>query len=224
MEKVMYLLWGDARIDDDVAAALRAGPFAAVGIHDDDAAAAPSPAPAPAGERAHVAFASAWVDCYQRRSDADAAVDALGLPWDAYLVVESLYEDYATAPPDGGRSPGVLTVALIHRPSGLDEPTWLHNWHEVQSPRSAVLQPRCRYVRNRVVQRLTEGAPEIDGIVEEAWSSADVVADPMLFFNTGGDPDALGPMVTEMLANVEACLDLGRLRSTTMSEYLLRTQ
>ncbi|MDQ3293436.1 MAG: hypothetical protein M3527_03150, partial [Actinomycetota bacterium] len=222
MEKVMYLFWGDGPVDADAATALRAGPFVSVGLHDGDAVHAPSPAPAAPGERTHVAFAGAWVDCYQRREEADAAVAAFGLPWDAYLVVESLYEDYATPPTPGQRSAGVLTVALIHRPAALDEPTWLHNWHEVQSPRSGELQPRCRYVRNRVVQRLTDGAPPIDGIVEEAWPSTKVVADPMLFFNTGGDPEALGPMVTEMLANVEACLDLARLRSTTMSEYLLQ--
>jgi hypothetical protein len=222
MEKVLYVLWGDGPVGDDVVDALRAGPFASVGAHDEAAAAAPSPAPAPPGEPVHVAFASAWVDCYQRRAEADAAVAATGLDHHAYLVVESLYEQYPTMPAPGERSPGVLTVALIHRPDGLDEATWLHNWHEVQSPRSGELQPRRRYVRNRVVQRLTPGAPEVDGIVEEAWPSVEHVADPMLFFETGGDPDKLGPMVTEMLANVEACLDLARLRSATMSEWLLR--
>ena len=75
-------------------------------------------------------------------------------------------------------------------------------------------------MRNRVVQPLTFEAPVVDGIVEEAWASAEVVADPMLFFETGGDPDKLGPMVEEMMANVVACLDLEKLRSTTMSEYL----
>ena len=78
-------------------------------------------------------------------------------------------------------------------------------------------------MRNRVVQALTPGAPEVDGIVEEAWASVEVVADPMLFFETGGDPERLGPMVEEMVANVNACLDLARLRSTTMSEDLIKT-
>jgi hypothetical protein len=49
------------------------------------------------------------------------------------------------------------------------------------------------------------------------------VADPMLFFNAGGDPDRLQAHLREMFDNVEACLDLARLRSTTMSEYLLKT-
>ena len=228
MEKVVYLVRAlpDPAAGDLLREELRAlvGSLdvhaATVLVHDTDAAAAPSPAPAPEGERTHVAELSVWVDCYQTCPEID-----LGPDYDvaAHLVVESLYEDYDAPPRAGERSPGVLTVATLHRPAGLGEEEWLHNWHEVQSPESGRLQPRKRYVRNRVVQALTPGAPEVDGIVEEAWASAEVVADPMLFFNTGGDPERLGPLIEEMLANVNACLDLARLRSTTMSEYLVKT-
>ncbi len=227
MEKVVYLVRalpdpaaGDLLREELLALAAALDVHAAtVLVHDTEAAAAPSPAPASEGERTHVAVLSAWVDCYQSRPDLE-----LGADYDVatHLVVESLYEDYDSPPPAGARSPGVLTVATLHRPADLAEAEWIHNWHEVQSPESARLQPRKRYVRNRVVQALTPGAPEVDGIVEEAWASAEVVADPMLFFETGGDPARLGPMVEEMLANVNACLDLSRLRSTTMSEYLVK--
>jgi len=228
MEKVVYLVRalpdpasGDVLREELRALAGRLDVHAAtVLVHDTDASAAPSPAPAPEGERTHVAQLSVWVDCYQRRPNLD-----LGPDYDiaAHLVVESLYEEYEVPPPAGERSPGVLTVATINRPHGLGDAEWLHNWHEVQSPTSARLQPRKRYVRNRVVQPLTPGAPDIDGIVEEAWASAEVVADPMLFFDTGGDAERLGPMVEEMMASVNGCLDLARLRSTTMSEYLITT-
>ena len=46
------------------------------------------------------------------------------------------------------------------------------------------------------------------------------VADPKLFFNAGTDEE-LGANVTRMLDSVSACLDLTRLRSSTMSEYLV---
>ena len=49
------------------------------------------------------------------------------------------------------------------------------------------------------------------------------VADPMLFFNAGGDPEVMNQHLEAMMGNVIACLDLDRLRSTTMSEYLLKT-
>jgi hypothetical protein len=104
---------------------------------------------------------------------------------------------------------------------GLDYDTWIRRWHAVQSPLSAALQPRCRYVRNEVHRPITPEAPEIDGIVEEAWPSVEHVADPMLFFNAGGDPDVLNANLVAMLESVESCLDLSRLRNMTMSEYLV---
>ena len=241
MEKVVVLLWGDGGpesgdalrdrlLGETVPRLLAAGVRGlGVNVHDADAAPAPSPAPPPEGEDPHVAQVSAWLDCYEHRGEVEAAVADLGLRWASYLVVESLYEDYGTtphAPPrhwaDGDRSPGVLTVALIHRPEGLGYHEWITRWHGTQSPVSAELQPRTRYVRNEVVRSLTEGAPEIGGIVEEGWPSTDHVADPMLFFNAS-TPDQLNANVARMIASVDACLDLARLRSSTMSEYLVRS-
>lgn len=241
MEKVMYVLWGDGAPERGDALATRlltevvpqleaAGAHGVtVDVHDSAAAEAPSPAPGPEGEDPHVAVVSVWLDCYERRSEVDAAIDALGLTPAAYLVVESLYDDYGTTVhsgprnwADGERSPGVLTVALIHRPEGLPYDEWITRWHGTQSPESARLQPRTRYVRNEVVRALTPGAPEIGGIVEEAWPSANHVVDPMLFFNAT-TPEQVQDHVGQMITNVEACLDLARLRSSTMSEYLVRT-
>jgi hypothetical protein len=116
----------------------------------------------------------------------------------------------------------VLTVALIHRPDGLDYRQWISRWHGTQSPVSAELQPRTRYVRNEVVRSLSEGAPDIDGIVEEGWPSAVHVADPLLFFNATTQAE-LDANLSRMMASVGSCLDLTRLRSTTMSEYLIKS-
>ena len=242
MEKLVYLLWGPGtpasgddlrtRLLEETAPALVAAGVRrlSVNVHDSAAAEAPSPVPTPPGEDPHVAEVSAWVDSYDGRAAVDDAMSALGLAWAGYLVVESLYEDYGTTPhatarnwPDGERSPGVLTVSLIHRPADLDYAEWIARWHGTQSPLSGRLQPRCRYVRNEVVRALSPDAPEIHGIVEEAWPSAAHVADPMLFFSAGGDPKLLQANIEAMLESVTACLDLARLRNTTMSEYLLVT-
>jgi hypothetical protein len=239
VEKVIALVWGPG--DGESGDALRhqlledtlprlhgAGARAATcNVHDSAAAAAPSPAPAPEGEAPHVAEVSMWLDCYERTAGIDEALADLKLTTASYLVVESLYDDYGTTPyaaprdwPDGERSPGVLTVALIHRPEGLDYREWITRWHGTQSPVSGELQPRTRYVRNEVVRALTDGAPGIDGIVEEGWPSVEHVADPKLFFNASTDEE-LSANVSRMLDSVSACLDLGRLRSSTMSEYLV---
>ena len=241
MEKLVYLLWGPGGPDEgELLRARLLGETAtrlldagarglAVNIHDRAAAEAPSPMPAPEGEAPHCAQISVWLDSYDRRQPYDEAVGALGLPCAGYLVVESLYEDYGTTPhapprdwPDGERSPGVLTVALIHRPDGLSYREWIDRWHGTQSPLSAELQPRTRYVRNEVVRSLTVDAPEVHGVVEEAWPSARHVADPMLFYNAGS-AEQLKANVGRMLDSVNACLDLARLRSSTMSEYLIKT-
>jgi hypothetical protein len=240
MEKVIYLLWGDGtattgdslrdRLLGEVVPRLLSGVRGlSFNVHDADADPAPSPAPPPAGEEPHVAEVSVWLDSYERRGEVEAALADLGLRTAGYLVVESLYDDYGTTThasprdwPDGERSPGVMTVALIHRPEGLDYRQWIERWHGTQSPVSGELQPRTRYVRNEVVRSLTEGAPEIDGIVEEGWPSVSHVADPMLFFNAT-TPAELDANVARMIASVDACLDLVRLRSATMSEYLIRS-
>jgi hypothetical protein len=240
MEKLIYVLWGSGSPEsgDQLRTVLLTGTAPqlqriggrgiSVNVHDSDAAAAPSPVPVADGEEPHVAEVSVWLDSYDRRAGADEAIAELGLRYAGYLVTESLYQDYGTtrhsAPrdwPDGARSPGVLTVSLIHRPDGIDYRTWIERWHGTQSPLSGELQPRCRYVRNEVVRPVTADAPEVHGIVEEAWPSAAHVADPMLFFNADGDRDRLKANITAMLESVTACLDLGRLRNSTMSEYLL---
>jgi hypothetical protein len=239
VEKLIYLVWGDGsavagdalrdRLLGETAGRLADAGAHAIGVnvHDADADPAPSPAPPPEGEDPHVAEVSVWVDCYQRRDGIDRALDDLGLRTAGYLVTESLYDDYGTTPhagprdwEDGARSPGVLTVALIHRPEGLGYAEWIRRWHGTQSPVSAELQPRTRYVRNEVVRALAEDAPAVGGIVEEGWPSVGHVADPMLFFNAT-TPEELQANVGRMLDSVSACLDLTRLRSSTMSEYLV---
>jgi hypothetical protein len=240
VEKVVFLLWGvpdgaggDSlrdRLLGEVVPALRVvgARGITVNVHDRAAAEAPSPAPGLPGEDVPVAQVSLWLDSYDKRAGVDGALARAGRRVSGYLVTESVYDDYGTTPyagvrdwPDGVRSPGVLTVAFVHRPADLAYGEWIERWHGIQSPESGRLQPRTRYVRNEVHRALTPEAPEIDGIVEEGWPSTRHVADPLLFFNADGDPERLQANLDRMMANVTACLDLARLRSVTMSEYLL---
>jgi hypothetical protein len=242
MEKLMYVLWGDGRADtgdelrEELCSVTAPRLFAAgaraltVDVHDTDAAAAPPPVPAPEDEESLAALVSVWIDAYDRRDPFERALADVGHRFAGYLVLESVYDDYGTTEwsgprtwPDGERSPGVLTVALIHRPAGLEYLDWITAWHGTQSPLSAELQPRTRYVRNEVVRPVTAGAPEVNGIVEEAWPSAEHVADPMLFFNAAGDPATMQANVEKMLESVDACLDMSRFRTNSMSEYLVRS-
>ena len=166
-----------------------------VNVHDALAAQAPSPVPTPEGEDPHVAEVSIWVDSYDRRASFEKPLFDVGLVIAGYLVVESLYEDYGTTPHS---RPGTgMTVSV---PPGCSPcRSSIGPWTSTTRPGSSAgtapsrrsranSSPRCRYVRNEVVRPLTDAAPEIHGIVEEAWPSAQHVADPMLFFNARDDP------------------------------------
>ena len=126
--------------------------------------------------------------------------------------------------PDGERSPGVTMVTLMEKPDRLTEDEWLTHWHTVQSPVSEAMQPRTRYVRNTVVRAVTPDAPPYRGIVEECWPTPEHITDPMLFYCAGDDAALMKANLSEMLGSVMAFLDLDRIRSITMSEYLLKSQ
>jgi len=237
MEKLMYVMWGPGpegsnsyrdELLDEILPRIRSAEGKRVSLDvDDSESVCPSPAPGPAGEDPHVAVISAWVDCYDRRAGIETAVASMGRPFAGYRVLESLYTDYGgnqwsakRSWPPGDRSPGISTVALIHRPAGMADDDFRAAWHGVQSPRSGEIQPRSRYVRNQVVHAVTDGAPPVDGIVEECWPSIVDVTDPMRFFCANGDPELLTKNIDVMMESVTGCLDLARLRSSTMSEYL----
>jgi hypothetical protein len=245
VEKVIWVVRGPADADrgelrdalvHELAPALLDEPTVrglTMDVDDPESAGAPPPVPWPEGEPVLLATVSTWLAAYDHRGPVEARIrstaEQQGADVHGYVVTESLYTEYGESEhagprdwPDGTRSPGVLTVGLLQRPPGHDRLAWLRHWHGVQSPESAELQPRCRYVRNLVAFPLADDAPPLDGIVDEAWPSNDHVADPDLFYNGGGDPAVVQRNVERMLANVTAFLDLATFRTATMGEYLFR--
>jgi len=74
-----------------------------------------------------------------------------------------------------------------------------------------------------VFRALSEGAPPVRGIVEEAWPSLEHVTDPMLFYCADGDPYRMNAHVTQMIEEITAFIDLDTMRSVTMSEWILKS-
>lgn len=229
MEKLVYVIRERPSRDGadlrarllDLVPVLEAEGAREVAVHvADDEVGIPGPAPCPGGELPLRATVSFWMASHDRRAPAEAAVSGAGQRVDGYLVTESTWSDFGErrgSPrtwPSGERSPGVVTVALVHRNPLLDRRTFRELWYDYQSPMSEELQPRLRYIRNSVVHAVTPGAPPLDGVVVESWESADVVADIEAFHL--GDPENL----TVMLDSVATVFDLPRLRSIAMSEYL----
>ncbi|HEY6472130.1 MAG TPA: hypothetical protein VIY26_04500 [Acidimicrobiales bacterium] len=240
MEKLMYLLWPEGpRSRSDVAGAvlgdlardlLALGPLRlSIDVRDPESD-IPAPVPTPEGELAPDALVSLWLDAVDYRAPYEEALAAASGRIAGYSVVESLYRDYGgnqwSAPrswPDGARSPGVLTVALLQQHPDQSFEDWVTRWHTRISPITEAIQPRMRYVRNAVFRSLTDGAPPLGGIVEEAWPSLEHVTDPMLFYCADGDPERMNAHVTQMIEEINAFVDLSTLRSVTMSEWILKS-
>jgi hypothetical protein len=190
-----------------------------VHVADDDLGIA-GPMPCPDGELPLRAAVSFWMASHDRRGPAEDVLDGVGVRCDGYLVTESVWSDFGERRgtprdwPAGERSPGLVTLAVVHRNPLLDPRTFREFWYGHQSPMSEAVQPRLRYVRNTVVHPVTPGAPPVDGIVVESWPSEEIVNDIVAFHN--GDLVNL----TVMMDSVATVFDMGRLRSVAMSEYL----
>ena len=240
MEKLMYLTWlGEESTRSDVSEVMlgRVGeellaldPVALTIDVWDPESDIPAPVPTPEGETPLHGLVSLWVDTIEQREPFEQVIEAATVRVAGYSVVESLYREYGgnqwAAPrswPDGERSPGVVTVALLqqHPDQSFDE--WITRWHTRISPITEAIQPRTRYVRNAVFRPITDGAPPVAGIVEEGWPSLEHVTDPMLFYCADGDPERMNAHVTQMIDEINAFVDLSTLRSVTMSEWILKS-
>jgi hypothetical protein len=240
VEKLMYLMWpeaarsraeaADAVLGELAKELLALGPLRlSIDVRDPESD-IPAPVPTPEGELPADALVSLWLDAVDERAPYEEVLAAAGGTSAGYSVVESLYRDYGanqwSVPrywPDGVRSPGVLTVALLEQHPDQSFEEWITRWHTRISPVTEAIQPRMRYVRNAVFRPLTVAAPPFRGIVEEAWPSLDHVTDPMLFYCADGDPDRLNAHVTQMIEEISAFVDLSTLRSVTMSEWILKS-
>jgi hypothetical protein len=240
MEKLMYLAWLDPETPRAAAADVILGEVApdllALGPHRlsidvwDPESDIPAPVPTPEGETPLHGLVSLWIDAVDHRTPYEEVLCAATTRLAGYEVVESLYRDYGgnqwSGPrdwPDGVRSPGVLTVALLQQHPDQTFEEWMTRWHTRISPITEAIQPRSRYVRNAVFRPVTDGAPPVRGIVEEAWPSLEHVTDPMLFYCGEGDTERMNAHVTQMIEEINAFIDLSTLRSVTMSEWILKS-
>ena len=240
MEKLMYLAWLDAGATRAEVAHVLLGP-----VRDellaleplaltmdvwDPGSDIPAPVPTPEGETPLHGLISVWLDAVDYREPFEEVLAAATERLAGYSVVESLYRDYGgnqwSGPrswPDGARSPGVLTVALLQQHPDQSFEEWMTRWHTRISPITEAIQPRARYVRNAVFRPLTDGAPPLRGIVEEAWPSLEHVTDPMLFYCGDGDPERMDAHIGRMIEEINAFVDLSTLRSVTMGEWILKS-
>lgn len=119
----------------------------------------------------------------------------------AYLVTESVPMPPPPSPP-GQRAAGLANIALLRRPTDIDESTWLTRWHRDHTPVAIATQSTFGYVQNYVVRALTENAPPLSAIVEELFP-IEAAKSLHAFFGAADDADLhdrLGKMVASTAA------------------------
>jgi hypothetical protein len=238
VEKLVYLVWerpsvapdelGARVMGDLVPALVDLAPRGLSLLVDDAHAQVPAPVPVPDDELPIRLAVSVWLDTIDRRAAVEAALVAFGVRRAGYLVTESLVEDYGTTPDwpeprdwaDGERSPGIAVLTVFDKPAALADEAFYGHWYGHQTPMSAAMQPRVRYVRNAVVRGLTPGAPSLRAIVDEGWPTTAHLTDPYVFFGARDDAE-IGENIRIMLDSMKVFADASTLRTFTMSEYLL---
>ncbi len=143
-------------------------------------------------------FVSIWTQQHYGR-DLRAALHILEREAEhlaAYLVTESVPLPPPAAPL-GGRVPGLANVALLRRPAGLDEATWLDRWLNHHTEVAIATQSTFGYVQNCVVRPLTPDAPHVSAIVEELFP-IEATGSLHAFFDAADDAalqDRMGRMI-----------------------------
>ena len=138
----------------------------------------------------------------------------------AYLVTESV----PLKPPPvelGARTPGLANIALLRRPDGLDQATWLSRWQLSHTSVAIETQSTFGYTQNWVVRTLTPDAPEIAGIVEELFP-AEAITDLKAFFGAADDGD-LQDRLGRMVASTAAFGANENIDTVPTSRYVLKT-
>jgi len=162
-----------------------------------------------------------WLDSVDQRATVEAALRPYVGRLAGYLVTESVVlrnTTHRAAP--GERTPGITMLSCIERPERLSYEEWIEIWHGRHSPLALEIQCTYLYVRNVVARALTPDAPRWAGLVEEGFPS-DAVVDPMRWYKAEGDPARLRENLGRMLASVRSFLDIERVESHPVSEYLI---
>jgi len=243
--KVLFVLWERDRRSREarevalfvgalpaIRALREAGSCAVNGIAldlDDTHSRIPSPSPFPLFTDKPVGVLGVWLEELAAHGLITPILEAHGFEVAAYHVEQSVYTDYGgnahSSPrdwPDGTRSPGVSAVTLFEKPSRLPYDEWQRRWFGRMSPVSEEIQPRQRYVRNRVLAVLTPGAPAFAGVVEEVFASGRHIRNPFLFYGAK-NPWQLVVNLVRLLSAVTSFLTLWRIQTVVMSEHLLET-
>ena len=225
MEKLVYLIFQEAELPcselrvallEKAAPALRAAGAREITVHVHDEAVADG-TPMRRSDPPIRAMASFWMQNADDRGPCKDALTAHARRLAGYLVVES--RPLVHEAPRGRRTPGMNQVTCIAKKPGLDYDEFIRIWHQDHKVVAVETQSTVGYVRNVIVRKLTEGAPDWDAIVEETFP-IEALSDPRVFYDAKSEEE-LKRNSERMVESCQRFLDFEPLEYTHMSEYYL---
>jgi hypothetical protein len=159
---------------------------------------------------------AAMVSLWEPSSAAEAV--ALPLPSGArlvgaYRVDEVVQRDYERMWGSGEVSPGLKCLCLVRRKPGLSHEAYSEHWRRRHGPLALELQPGFwHYVQNHIAEHLSEATPDIDGIGELHFRTAEAVLAEMFVSEEA---------VQLIMEDTERFMDNGRSTTVPMKEYLI---
>lgn len=128
---------------------------------------------------------------------------------DAYHVLERVKVDYDRDWPDGQVSPGLHRMVFVRRAPGLTRDQMAHHWSERHAPLVPEHHPAFwRYVQNVVIQPVTPDTPEVDGIAQMQFRSAEDMRDR--FYASDASKQLIGEDVARFLDRAGGWRMLGK--------------
>ncbi len=241
--KCIYVLWPEKSMSpterrqtltENCATAILEKPVSYLSMNiDDEFSTVKSPAPKWYKGDPMVATVSIKINDAEQsaviKEDIKMILSDAGFRLGVYEVEESVYKDYGDNQhfhqrnwPDGEKTPSVvMAITLLTRPKKFSHAEWIRRWHGKMSPGSEIIQPRARYVRNVILAK--DGtSPAFDGLVEEAWPSAEHISDPYKFYLADNAWQLICHLI-KMMRLVTHFHQLHKIQTVTMSEYFLKT-
>ena len=231
MEKVICLIWADegaeraafnARLLAELPEQLSAAGARQLRINVEDGAVAPGAHLRQSrGERQHDAVVQFWLPSANAlfRAGVDAALAAIGVRWEGWVVAEStIIANTAHPAGPGERCPGWAQTAFLVRPDGMTHEAWLAAWQDRHTLVAIETQANFEYVQNLVVRPISPGPPPYAAIVEECFP-LEALTDPFVFFDAVGDPARFKANLDRMMTSCDAFIARGTIDVIPTGQY-----
>ncbi len=120
----------------------------------------------------------------------------------------------------GERTPGFCQLAFLRRPDAMAYEDWLTYWKTEHTGIAIATQATFRYVQNRVLAVLSDGAPGFEAIVEECFPAAAMDSDEA-FYDAVGNLEVCQKRQQQMLDSCAKFIDFNTIAVLPSSEYRL---